>query len=122
MIKITFCLRRKPGMSLEEFQQYWSENHAPLVQQHAGALHIKRYVQTHASDTPLNGVLRESRGGPEPYDGVAEIWFDSIESMMSAVDSDSGRQASAALLEDEKKFIDLENSPLWLNEERVIIG
>lgn len=122
MIKITFCLRRKPEMSLEEFQRYWFENHAPLVQKHAGALHIKRYVQTHAAETPLNGVLRESRGGPDPYDGVAEIWFDTIEDMMSAMDDDAGRHASQALLEDEKKFIDLENSPLWLNEERVIIG
>lgn len=122
MIKITFCLRRKSGMSLEEFQQYWFQNHAPLVKKHAPALHIKRYVQTHAAETPLNGVLRESRGGPEPYDGVAEIWFDSVEAMMTAVDNDEGRAASQALVEDERKFIDLENSPLWLNEERVIIG
>lgn len=122
MIKITYCLRRKSGMSLEEFQRYWFGTHAPLVKQHADALRIKRYVQTHASDTPLNGVLRESRGGPEPYDGVAELWFDSVEDMMNAMDDEAGRRASEALLEDEEKFIDLGNSPLWLNEERMIIG
>ena len=122
MIKITFCLRRKFGMSLEEFQEYWLNNHAPLVKKHAAALHIKRYVQTHASETPLNAALRDTRGGPEPYDGVAEIWFDSVEDMMSAMDDDAGREAGQALLDDEKKFIDLEHSPLWLNEERVIIG
>jgi len=31
-------------------------------------------------------------------------------------------EASTALLEDEKKFIDLARSPLWLNEEHVIVG
>ena len=31
-------------------------------------------------------------------------------------------EAGAALLEDERKFIDLANSPLWFNEEHVIVG
>ena len=30
--------------------------------------------------------------------------------------------AGAALLEDEKTFIDLARSPLWFNEEHVIVG
>ena len=31
MIKLTFCLRRLPHLTREEFQTYWREQHAPLV-------------------------------------------------------------------------------------------
>ena len=74
MVKIVFCLRRKDGMALEEFQRYWREEHAPLVQQHAVALGILRYVQSHTRPGPEGDLLRASRGGPEAYDGVAELW------------------------------------------------
>lgn len=122
MIKITFCLRRRPEFTSQQFHEYWYDHHAPLVRKHSRALRMKRYVQTHASDTPINGVLRDSRGGPEPFDGVAEVWWESVEDMMAPLDDPAGQAASRALLEDEQKFIDLANSPLWLNEERVIFG
>ena len=31
MIKLTFCLKRKPDLTREKFRKYWLENHAPLV-------------------------------------------------------------------------------------------
>ena len=31
LTKLTFCLRRKPGLSWDEFSQYWRTGHAPLV-------------------------------------------------------------------------------------------
>ncbi|HBQ49001.1 MAG TPA: EthD family reductase, partial [Hyphomonas atlantica] len=49
MIKLTFCLRRLPHLSREEFQVYWREKHAPLVAKHAEVLGILRYVQNHTS-------------------------------------------------------------------------
>jgi hypothetical protein len=34
-VKLVFTLRRKPGMSREEFQHYWKTIHAPLVRGYA---------------------------------------------------------------------------------------
>jgi hypothetical protein len=45
MIKLVFTLRRRDGMTREDFHRYWREEHAPLVQRHAEILHIRRYVQ-----------------------------------------------------------------------------
>lgn len=117
MIKLTFCLQRKDGMDLDEFQRYWREEHAPLVRQHAEALGIVRYVQMHSRPSPMDDALRASRGGPEGYDGVAELWFDSEEALIAAASSPAGVEAGAALLEDERRFIDLNNSPLFLGED-----
>ena len=122
MIKMLFAIRRLPHLSAEEFHRYWRENHGRLARKKLPALRVKRYVQTHTIDTPFNEVLRESRGGGEPYDGVVEIWWDSIEELEAAFATPEGVQASEELLEDEKRFIDLPHSSMWLAEEEVFIG
>ena len=123
MIKLVFTLRRRDGMSREEFQRYWREQHAPLVARHAEALRIRRYIQVHARDTDLDTAISASRGSePRAYDGVAELWWESLEDLRAAYASEEGQVAGAELLEDERRFIELPSSPLWLGEENVVIG
>lgn len=122
MIKLTFCLRRKTDMTREEFQAYWRETHAPLVAARADVLKIRRYVQVHTS-TELDGLhaafQRRNGGAPDAFDGVAELWFDSLDDASPA--SDEAREASAELLADERNFIDLEHSPMWMAEEHPVV-
>ena len=122
MVKLSYSLRRLPSLSLGEFQRYWRETHAPLVEKHAEALRIRRYLQLHSTEGPHGEALRASRGGPEGYDGVAELWWDSLEDMAAATATAEGRAAGRALLEDEKRFIDLAHSPFTLGVEHQIIG
>jgi uncharacterized protein (TIGR02118 family) len=123
MIKLVFVIRRREGMTREEFQRYWTEEHAQLVKCHAGVLRVRRYVQTHARDTDLDDALAGSRGSePRQYDGVAELWWDSIDDLVQAATSEEGQTAQQALLEDERRFIDVANSPIWLGEEIAVIG
>lgn len=123
MIKLVFCLRRLPHLSLAEFQDYWLNTHGPLVRSHAETLRIRRYVQTHTLDNAaVNQGIAASRGAPEPYDGVAELWWDSIEDLLAGPSTPEGRAASRALFEDERKFIDHARSPLWVAEEHQIAG
>ena len=121
MIKLVFPLRRLPSLSRAEFQRYWFDVHAPLVRSHAAALGIRRYVQVHTLPDAVNAAVRTSRGAPDDYDGVAELWYDSLEALGAAVVTEEGRAASAALLEDERNFIDHAASPIWFAEERPII-
>jgi len=122
MIKLTFCLRRKKGLSHEEFHDYWLNNHGPLVRKQMKALKIRKYVQVHQLNEPtLNDGIRKSRNAPPGYDGIAELWYDSVESINANRHNDPTKEAGRILLEDERNFIDLENSPLWFNEEHIII-
>ena len=120
MLKLTFCLRRKAGLSLPEFQDYWLTKHGPLVRRLQPALGMVRYVQVHRRDDELGLGMAKVRGAPEPYDGVAELWWESEEAFRASGRTPEGREAGRLLLEDEAKFIDLANSPLWLNHEQVI--
>jgi uncharacterized protein (TIGR02118 family) len=118
MIRLTFLLRCKPGMTLPEFQEYWRRKHGPLVAGFGDALQARRYVQVHTLDDPTNAEMAEARSGIEPpYDGVAEMWWDNWNQLNDCMTSEAGREAGAALIEDEARFIDLPNSPLWLAYE-----
>ena len=83
----------------------------------ADAMRAKKYVQSHTIDTPLNEGLRSSRGMLAEYDGVAEVWFESEEELMAAMNSPEGQQLSVALLEDEGNFIDHSKSSAFIVQE-----
>ncbi len=120
MIKLTFCLHRLPHLSRSAFQAYWRDQHAPLVESHRSALRIRRYVQSHALSDALNDAVRAGRSAPEMYDGVALLWWESLAELEAAMTSPEGSMAGAALLADERKFIDLPRSPLWFGHDHEI--
>lgn len=122
MIKLTFCLVRLPHLTREAFQHYWFETHGPLVASVAEVLQIRRYVQLHSLPPEASAALRASRDAPAEYDGVAELWFDSLEAMAANGERPEAREAGRLLLEDERRFIDLPRSPLWFGQERVVVG
>lgn len=117
LLKLVYLLRRKPGLTLEEFQGHWLERHT-----HFGLTNpaVRRYVQYHTlADDPIREALAQAADGPqrESYDGVAIAWFDDIDGMRHAMQGD----AVAAALEDEKHFIDHSRSVAVLTDENVIV-
>ncbi len=116
-----FCLRRLPSLDRAAFQAYWREHHAPLVARHAPAMRLKRYVQCHTVDDPVAASLAAARGAPPAFDGVAELWWDSAEDR-AAARGDAARAAAAELLADERRFIDLGASPLFLGAEHGVLN
>jgi uncharacterized protein (TIGR02118 family) len=122
MIKLTFCLTRLPHLTRETFQDYWFKTHGPLVASVAQTLRIRRYVQLHSLAPEASQGLRASRAAPTEYDGVAELWFDSLDALIANGERAEAQAASALLLEDERRFIDHAKSPLWWGEEKPIVG
>ena len=123
MIKMIFCLKRLPQLSRGEFQRYWREQHAPLVKRHAATLSARRYVQSHTISDPRLEMVSAARGSAGlDFDGVAELWWDSLESLLAAVSTEAGQIAGRELLEDEARFIDLANSPVFFTEELEVVG
>ena len=110
MIRLEFLLRRRAGMSFDDFQRYWRDEHARLVASLANKLDVVRYVQVHTLDDGSHDAARHARGEMEPaYDGVAELWWESEDALRAAFGREP--EAGSALLEDERRFIDLPKSP-----------
>jgi uncharacterized protein (TIGR02118 family) len=118
MIRLTYLLRRKPGMSFDEFQTRWRTTHGPLAARHSMHLRCLKYVQVHTIEDESRVAMSRARGEMEPpYDGVIEMWWDNIETLEHALETEPGRQAAAELLEVEREFVNLPASPLWFNYE-----
>ena len=123
MLKVIVCMKRKPGVSREEFQRYWREEHASVVRETAPAMGMRRNVHNDTISTPLDSAMRAGRGADmDDYDGVAESWFDSYEALLAATSTDEGRRAARRLAEDEARFIDFSRSRIFFVNERVVIG
>lgn len=106
MLKACTLIRRKPGMSVEDFQAYWRTTHAEIV---ARMPQIRRYVQSH----PLLGGYRK---GDLVYDGLAEVWVDDSAAMRAM----AATEEYAAVAADEANFIDRDSMALLLTDEHVI--
>src|SRR5436305_10229962 len=117
MIKLVFVIRRREDLSPEEFHRYWLEEHGPLARGLLEPLGARRYVQTHTLDTDLNAALAASRGTSETYGGLAEVWWDSLDALLAASNTDEGRRTNETLTEDEARFIDFERSSFFITEE-----
>lgn len=108
MVKLIYCISRKPELSVEEFQTYWRETHGPIAGRIPG---LRRYVQCH--------VVPElyARETKPSYDGAAELWFDDLDAMRTAMASPE----VAAAMEDEKNFIDHSRVASFVTVEEPVV-
>ncbi len=120
MIKFVYCVRKKEGASEEEFYRYWKENHGPLVKSFSETMGSLKYVQSHTIDTVMNDVGREVRGMRPAYDGITEVWFESEEALNAMLQTDKGKAANKALIEDEARFCHFAECSVFLTKEHVI--
>ncbi len=82
MLKVISLLKRKEGMSLEEFRKWALEEHPPLGKKLPGIRHYRMSV-----------VLEDN---PDlPADAVSEFWFDDNEARLAAFATPEGQAAGA---------------------------
>ena len=120
MVKLVYVIRRREDVEPEQFHRYWLEEHGPRVRSVAGVTRARRYIQSHVLDTPLNAALTRSRGMTGSYDGIAELWWDSLHELKAGGSGPEGVEAGRMLLEDEAKFIDFARSAIFMTQEHEI--
>jgi uncharacterized protein (TIGR02118 family) len=107
MVKVLTFLKRKPGMSVEDFQRYWLTRHPEVVVRLPG---VRRYIQSH--------TLASAYGKGEPvYDGIAEVWADGTDALRAMTRSPENARVQA----DEALFIDRGRMGFLVTEERVVV-
>lgn len=122
MITIHYALRRKSGLSLDDFSAYWRGPHAELVRSLAPQLGVVRYVQHHAAIPDVAAAMQAMRGTAAPFDGVAAISFASAEDLAKANVHAAAADAQRLLAEDEANFIDVASSSILFTTEYEVIG
>jgi uncharacterized protein (TIGR02118 family) len=123
MIKMVFCVKRRLDVPSADFYDYWLNQHGPLVKSKARDLNIRKYTQSHTINAELGMGISSERGmQQEGFDGVAELWWDDLESLLNATGTNVGKAAGQLLAEDEAKFIDMEASTIFFTEEHEVIS
>ena len=121
MIKLVYVVTKRTDISEKDFHEYWLKKHGPLVRSFAKAMRAKKYVQSHTVSEDAGKGIRGTRPGMKnTYDGITEVWWDSLEDFSGGDGPKDGAEAARALLEDESKFIDFERSSIFLTEEHEI--
>lgn len=87
MTKVHIWLRKKAGMSDEEFRDYWVNTHAPIAGE--GYEHLKSYV--------VSLVTRVPDGQEKPYDGVAELSWNDREGFKADMKSETAGRSTKDL-------------------------
>ena len=107
MIELTVLIRRKPGLTKAEFQQYYEQNHAPLATRIFSATfreYRRSYVMRSIGVSTATGGIYESEDGP--YDAVTRFTFDDQSAVDEFLRIGSDPAISSIIREDESKFID----------------
>jgi uncharacterized protein (TIGR02118 family) len=97
--KIQLLMKRKPGTSMEQFRNYYENNHVPLCRPYMAGIarYFRRYLepQPHAE----SGTNEEL-----PYDVVSEMWFDNEENYRNTLAYITTTVMPDEVVQDELKF------------------
>ncbi len=112
MIKLMIAVKRAPGLSPAEFREHMKSVHAVLVRAcPATEKYVRKYVQSYTLAT-------EGSDQEPPFDGAAELWFDSKDDMTSFF---ADPNYLADVRPDESRFADMERTVFFVTEELQIV-
>lgn len=82
MFKVMIGLTRRDDMTHQDFVRWWTDEHAPMARTLPGVRRIRfNVIDDQAADCP--------------FDGIAELWFDSEQAMVDAYASATGQAVAA---------------------------
>jgi uncharacterized protein (TIGR02118 family) len=101
MHKVLLFMKRRPGMSVEAFRDYYENHHAPLCAKYSSGVdrYIRRYIdpqphpETGAFDNP-------------PFDVITELWFEKEAVFKATLRYITTTVMSDEIVADEKNLFD----------------
>lgn len=108
-VKAVEFLSRRPGTSVDDFQDHWRDRHGPIL---AGLPGLRRCV--------LSATRRAAytAGRAPAYDGATLMWFDSPDALRAA----AGSPAYAEAVADRTHFLAPGAPPFIMTRQHVIVG
>ena len=107
MVKLVYCITKKRDLTDEEFFRYWRDVHGPIGRR---IPRLRKLVQSRRITIPGDKFQPD-------YDGIAELWFDTIEDLLAARQSPEWKASS----DDESNFIDHTKVAYFVTEEHTIL-
>jgi hypothetical protein len=113
MIKMVTLLKRKPGMTMDEFINYYETKHSKIGEKYLSP-HAVRYVRRYLRPLPESII-------PTPmeqyYDVVMEIWFQDMTALSATFEVLMKPEVQKEIVDDETKLFDRSRIHVYLVEE-----
>lgn len=99
--KVLIFLKRRPGMSLEEFREYYEGTHVPLCSKYTTGVsrYVRRYVQ------PLPNAITGSNEELE-FDVITELWLEDRDTFDKVLQYAARGILPQEVIEDEERVFD----------------
>ena len=99
--KILLFMKRRPGMTMDAFMDYYENHHVPLALKYDSGLarYTRRYLTPHPN--PETG-----ESGELPYDVITELWFEDEAAFQGTLAYLSTSIMPDDIVEDEKMLFD----------------
>ena len=112
MLKQVCLLKRRPGMTMQEFKDYYENKHAKIGEKYLplARRYIRRYVKPEPN--PITGQIEEF-----DFDVVMELWWDSREHFESSMAKLGQPDIHKEFYEDEEKIFNSHHNRVFTVEE-----
>ena len=99
--KILLFMKRRPGMTMQAFQDYYENHHVPLALKYSSNIsrYVRRYLTPHPN--PDTGAADELQ-----FDVITELWFDDEAKFQGTVKYLSTSVMPDEIVDDEKRLFD----------------
>ena len=101
MIKLIMPMKRKPGLSVEEFREYY-ESHHRLI----GEKYLSGYASRYMRRYPQPTAGRDGNIHDPEYDVFLEVWYKDEAAMQACGKVMREKEAAAEILSDEENLFD----------------
>lgn len=112
-IKMVAMLKRKPGISMDEFQHHYETSHAPLVL--TVTPFLSRYTRSYIIQDSALGDLEGLEDSP--CDVITEAWFDTEEDFRKFNEAALEPETRKRVVADELKFLDRKQLRMFVVKE-----
>ena len=113
MIKMIYLLKRREGMTRDEFIALYESRHARLGEKYAptASRYVRRYLE------PLAELFTGNVVEPD-HDVITELWFDTEEDYAASMEILSRPEVMAEIVADEETIFDRSKHRLFRADER----
>ncbi len=112
MFKIVALLKRRPGMSMDEFKEYYENIHLPIglpKLKGQAVSHHRRYL------TPIPGP--DGQAPETDYDVIMELWFEDRAQFEAAMQTMQDAELLDRIAADAPNFLNRTDNPMFFVEE-----
>ena len=117
MIRLITCIKRKEGISSEEFRDYWNDPQFEILfDRVVSVMEPFRLSRKLTLQVSANIRIMQARKTKQPYDAVIEWWFESASKLGPRLETPEAHTELKELMKYQRQFVDFKMSPSFFTE------